>query len=99
MIAIQDLSIVCTESQVFNLNMSTLAITRSKLKHKMIKTNWCVLTGAPCSGKTTALNVLKDLGYRCIPEMARVYIEDELSKGHSLKEIRADERAFQKKVV
>lgn len=64
-----------------------------------IETNWSVFTGAPCSGKTTVLNALKALGYKCIPEAARMYIETELAKGRSLTEIRADEMAFQKKII
>jgi predicted ATPase len=65
----------------------------------VIQTNWCVLTGAPCSGKTTVLTALEARGYKCIPEAARVYIEKELSKRRTLKDIRADEAAFQNKIV
>jgi len=65
----------------------------------MIQTNWCVFTGAPCSGKTSVINRLHMLGYKCIPEAARVYIEQELSKGRTLNQIRADEGAFQNKMI
>ncbi len=65
----------------------------------MIQTEWCVLTGAPCSGKTTVLSALEALGCRCIPEAARVYIEQELSEGRTLKEIRADKAEFQNKII
>ena len=65
----------------------------------MLKTNWCILTGAPCSGKTTVLNELEKRGFKCIPEVARVYIEQELSKGLTIDEMRADEAAFQKKII
>lgn len=65
----------------------------------MIQTNWCVFTGAPCSGKTSVINRLHMLGYRCIPEAARVYIEQELSKGLTLQQIRSDEGAFQNRMI
>ena len=61
--------------------------------------NWYVITGAPCSGKTTILNELKKRGYRVYYEMARIYIDQELKKGKTLKEIRKNEFDFQKKVL
>lgn len=36
-----------------------------------------VISGGPCSGKTTILNVLEKRGYTILPEAARVVIEDE----------------------
>lgn len=60
---------------------------------------WYVVTGGPCSGKTTLLEELERRGYRVEYEAARLYIEEELDKGHTLAEIRADEKAFQEKVL
>jgi predicted ATPase len=40
----------------------------------MQQTNWCVITGAPCSGKTSVINQLYEQGYRTAPEVARHYI-------------------------
>lgn len=40
----------------------------------MKKTNWCVITGAPSSGKTTIINALSVLGYQTAPEIARNYL-------------------------
>ena len=64
-----------------------------------VETNWCVITGAPCSGKTTVLKELEKHGYRWSPEIARIYIEQEQSKGFTLEEIRKDEGKFQKGLI
>jgi len=61
--------------------------------------NWYVITGGPSSGKTTVLNELAKLGYTVYPEAARVFIDQEMAKGKSLKEIRSDEAEFQRKVL
>jgi predicted ATPase len=53
-----------------------------------IQTKWHVITGAPCSGKTTLLNLLAESGFRTVPETAREYFERELAKGRSIDEIR-----------
>lgn len=61
--------------------------------------NWYVITGGPSSGKTTVLKELAKLGYLIYPEAARVFIDQEMAKGKSLKEIRGDEAEFQKKIL
>lgn len=61
--------------------------------------NWYVLTGAPSSGKTTTLEALKKKGYKVFYEWARIYIDDEIKKGRTLKEIRKDELEFQRKIL
>lgn len=63
------------------------------------ESNWYVVTGGPSSGKTTVLTELKKLGYIIYPEAARVFIEGEMAKGKSLKEIRGNETRFQRKVL
>ncbi len=54
-----------------------------------------VITGAPCSGKTTLIEKFDEQGWMTFPEQARIYIERELSQGKTLDEIRADKTAFQ----
>ena len=61
--------------------------------------NWYVITGGPSSGKTAVLEELAKLDYLIYPEAARVFINQEMAKGKSLKEIRGDEAKFQKKVL
>jgi predicted ATPase len=61
--------------------------------------NWYVITGAPHSGKTSVIELLKKKGYKVVYETARVYIDQELAKGHTLEEIRGDELRFQKGIL
>ena len=58
-------------------------------------TNWYVITGAPCSGKTSVISRIGQLGYRVVHETARAYINEELDKGKSLDEIKADMSLFE----
>lgn len=64
-----------------------------------MKNNWFALTGAPSSGKTTVLKELEKKGYKVYEEWARVYIDSEMQKGKTLKEIRKDEVQFQNKIL
>ncbi|HSR33795.1 MAG TPA: ATP-binding protein [Anaerolineae bacterium] len=62
-----------------------------------VQTNWHVITGAACCGKTTLIDLLADKGFQTVPEIPRQYIERELAKGRTLDEIfasEADERAI-----
>lgn len=65
----------------------------------VVNTNWYVITGGPSSGKTRIIEYLAFLGYRIIPEAARILIDVEKSKGKTIEEIRADEAEFQRKVL
>jgi len=65
----------------------------------MNKNNWYVITGGPCSGKTTVAEILGKKGYKVIYEMARLYIDEEIKKGKTLGEIRKNEYEFQKKIL
>ncbi len=60
---------------------------------------WYIITGAPSSGKTTTLLDLEQQGHKVVHEAARYYIDQELAKGKTLGEIRADEEAFQQEVL
>lgn len=53
-----------------------------------IQTNWHVITGAPCSGKTTLIDQLSGIGYQKANETAREYFEIEMAKGRTSQEIR-----------
>ena len=65
----------------------------------MNQNNWYVITGAPCSGKTTLIELLEKRGYKVVYETARIYIDNELAKGKTIEEIRQNELEFQKKVL
>lgn len=51
-------------------------------------TNWCAITGAPSSGKTSVIEELAHRGYAIQNEVARELIEECLRQGKSLTEIR-----------
>jgi predicted ATPase len=59
------------------------------------KNNWYVITGGPCTGKTTAINLLTKRGYKTTIEHARHYIDTMRSKGKTTDEIRNNNRKFQ----
>jgi predicted ATPase len=64
-----------------------------------IQTNWHVLTGAACTGKTTLIDMLADQGFRVIPESARLYFEKEMTKGRTLEEVCRDGPALQRGIA
>lgn len=59
-----------------------------------IQTNWHVITGSSCSGKTTLIKQLAAKGFQTIPETARKYFEREIAKGRMIEEIRQDRTAL-----
>jgi len=63
-----------------------------------IQTNWYVITGGPCSGKTKTKEYLAFLGYHTVPETARILIDNEMSKGRTMEEIRANDGEFQRAI-
>jgi len=69
------------------------------LPEKRIQTKWNVISGAPCSGKTTLIERLRVMGYRTVPETARQFIEAEFSRGRTIEELRGDEVAFQRRLL
>lgn len=60
---------------------------------------WYVITGAPHSGKSTAISHLSKMGYCTCPEAARILIDKKISEGKKLEDIRRDELKFQKKIL
>ncbi|MFN2159498.1 MAG: AAA family ATPase [Anaerolineales bacterium] len=68
--------------------------TRLLLTPYRYQTNWHVITGASCSGKTTLINLIENNGFKTIPEVARQYFEGELARGHKLEAIRSDRAAL-----
>lgn len=61
--------------------------------------NWYVITGAPSSGKTTVIKLLEEKGYDVVYELARLYIDEEMAKGMTIEQIRANELLFQEKIL
>ena len=69
------------------------------MKQDGIRTNWNVITGGPCTGKTTVVGLLSDMGYRTTIEHARHYIDSLKEKGETVEEIRANKRTFQRGIL
>ena len=65
----------------------------------MKETNWIVITGAPCSGKTAVIDGLESRGYRVVHEVARAYIDACLRKGRTLAQIKSDPLAFERQIL
>jgi predicted ATPase len=63
------------------------------------KTNWCVITGAPSSGKTSVINELAKRGFETQQEVARELIELGMSQGQSLTDIRRNAAELQKGIL
>jgi predicted ATPase len=61
--------------------------------------NWYVVSGAPSSGITTLVSALRPYVDKTFPEAARALIDRNLEKGISVARTRADEGAFQRKVL
>jgi predicted ATPase len=61
-----------------------------------VQTNWHVITGGACCGKTTLIDLLADQGFQTIPETARQLMEKEKAKGRTIEEIFEDGAAFER---
>jgi predicted ATPase len=53
-----------------------------------IQTNWHVITGTSCCGKTTLIDQLAAEGFQTVAETARQYFEEELARGRTIDEVR-----------
>jgi len=62
-------------------------------------TNWHVITGAACCGKTTLIEMLSAKGFQVIPESARDFFMREIARGRTLDEIRLDGGALQRGIA
>lgn len=62
-------------------------------------TKWVVITGASCSGKSTVICELLNLGCQCVPEVARDHFLEQIGKGVKSAEIRLKEGEFQLEVT
>lgn len=63
------------------------------------QTNWHVLTGGPCSGKTTMIDQLAEKGFQTIPETARIHVEKELANGRTIEDIRGNADALERCLI
>jgi predicted ATPase len=61
-----------------------------------VQTNWHVITGGACCGKTTLIGLLADRGFPTVPEAARQLMEKEKARGRTIEEIFEDGAAFER---
>lgn len=59
-------------------------------------TKWCVITGAPSSGKTTIITELKKMGFKINSDVSRQLIERQISLGKSIREVWFHDLEFQR---
>ncbi|MFC2043032.1 AAA family ATPase [Chloroflexota bacterium] len=64
-----------------------------------MQTKWHVITGAPCSGKTTLIDLLAAKGFRTVPEIGRVYVEREVTKRRTVDEILENGAVLERGIV
>lgn len=64
-----------------------------------LQTNWYVLTGAACSGKTTLVELFASRGFKVLHESAREQFEAELASGRTLEQIHIDNFQLQHKIA
>jgi predicted ATPase len=64
-----------------------------------IRTNWHVIAGAPCSGKTTLIGQLAGKGFQTVPEAGRLFIEQEMAGGRTIHPIFEDGAALQRGIA
>ena len=70
----------------------------------MRRTNWLVLTGASCAGKTTTgRKVAQRLGCRFVEEPVRLYIDEQISSGRLkdevVHELMSDRKRYQEEAL
>ena len=58
-----------------------------------------VLTGGPCSGKTTLVFELEKQGHAILPEAARMFIEEQLALGKTIPEMHQDLSKFEHDIL
>jgi len=64
-----------------------------------VQTNWHVITGTVCSGKTTLIDQLSDKGFQTVPEIGRQYLEREMARGRTIDEIRENEATLARDLI
>ncbi|ACA15593.1 conserved hypothetical protein [Methylobacterium sp. 4-46] len=63
------------------------------------RNRWHVITGPPCCGKSTTIDLLAARGFRVRTEVARAHLDEALRAGRSVHEVRARPEEFQVSVL
>jgi predicted ATPase len=62
-------------------------------------TNWVVITGGPCSGKTTIINKLKNLGFDVVHEVGRSVINQKIKDGYKIELLHSNQLELQREII
>ncbi len=73
-----------------------MKMVRDILSGEAISTGWWVICGAPSSGKTTIIEALKAKGIPTNPDMTRLYIDEEIRRGRTKEQVRANQEEFRR---
>jgi len=65
----------------------------------MIHTHWYVITGAPCSGKTSVILELEQRGFSVVHEAARAHIDEQRVLGLTPDKIKSDISSFEHQIL
>ncbi len=63
------------------------------------QTNWQVITGAPCAGKTSVIESLASSGFQVVDEAARAYVNESLAAGLTIELIKAEIQEFETTIL
>ena len=65
----------------------------------MMETNWIVITGVPCSGKSSLIKKFSEKGVRVSEEIARNFISEMMQKGIPPDEVKRDRKLYYEKLL
>lgn len=66
----------------------------------MIYTNWFVIDGAPCSGKTSLVSALSEkMGWRICPDFARLVYAEALHSGKTMEDVQQHQSYYQNEIA
>jgi predicted ATPase len=64
-----------------------------------VQTNWHVITGGACCGKTTLIDLLAEQGFQTVPETGRQVIERAVAKGQAVEEVFGDGATYARMIM
>ena len=74
-------------------------MTDKIINNPLRRTNWYVITGGPCSGKTTVVNMLRERGYKTTIEEARHYLDTQRLDGKTTEQVKRNQVEFQSRIL
>lgn len=75
------------------------AVEKQMLRSDSVVTSWCIITGAPGSGKTTLVETFKSEGWHTVPDPGRAEYEHQIALGRPSELSRKEYSNFQQLVL